>query len=189
MGILGVDLLDQMGVTIDLKRQLLESIRPIRKLFYAEMETSMHSCVTAFNQGKAAEFENVWTRTPSCTPRMVSSWAERKSSNIYASDISSTPRTSPTKSRCTRYRPSAALSGIPTIIRSIHRRNISPGMDSLCAAKTGGRWRMLNLPQFSALGEQQTLRRLSGVKAWHEYKEHDQKGCSRGLRMPLQNAR
>jgi len=56
-GILGVDLLDEMGVTIDLKRQLLESNPSDPKIVYAEMETSMHSCVTAFNQGKAAEFE------------------------------------------------------------------------------------------------------------------------------------
>src|SRR5713101_4719814 len=58
-GILGVDLLDQMGVTIDLKRQvaLLGADDPDPRVVYAEMENSMQSCVTAFNQGKAAEFE------------------------------------------------------------------------------------------------------------------------------------
>ena len=58
-GILGVDLLDEMGVTIDLKRQvaLLGADDPDPKVVYAEMENSMQSCVTAFNQGKAAEFE------------------------------------------------------------------------------------------------------------------------------------
>lgn len=56
-GILGVDLLEEMGVTIDLKRQLLESNPSDPKTVYADMEKSMHSCVTAFNEGKAAEFE------------------------------------------------------------------------------------------------------------------------------------
>src|SRR6266436_1361936 len=61
-GILGVDLLDEMGVTIDLKRQVAslgaddpKSANP--KVMYAEMESSMQSCVTAFDEGKAAEFE------------------------------------------------------------------------------------------------------------------------------------
>lgn len=56
-GILGVDLLDKMEITIDLKRRLLESNPSDPKAVYAEMESSMHSCVIAFNQGKAAEFE------------------------------------------------------------------------------------------------------------------------------------
>jgi len=59
-GILGVDLLDKMGVTIDLKRQVA-SLAPDLvdpKAMYAEMETSMGYCVTAFNEGKAAEFED-----------------------------------------------------------------------------------------------------------------------------------
>jgi predicted aspartyl protease len=56
-GILGVDLLDKMEVTIDLKRQLLESNPSDPKVVFAEMEKSMQSCVTAFNEGKAAEFE------------------------------------------------------------------------------------------------------------------------------------
>jgi hypothetical protein len=58
-GILGVDLLDKMAVTIDLKRQVAslaeDSADP--KIAYAEMENSMRSCVTAFNEGKVAEFE------------------------------------------------------------------------------------------------------------------------------------
>lgn len=58
-GILGVDLLDKMAVTIDLKRQVAslaeDSADP--KITYAEMENSMRSCVTAFNEGKVAEFE------------------------------------------------------------------------------------------------------------------------------------
>ena len=59
-GILGVDLLDKMGVTIDLKRQVASlAADPVDpKAMYAEMETSMGSCVMAFNKGKAAEFED-----------------------------------------------------------------------------------------------------------------------------------
>jgi hypothetical protein len=59
-GILGVDLLDKMGVTIDLKRQVASrATAPVDpKAIYSEMEASMGSCVTAFNEGKAAEFEN-----------------------------------------------------------------------------------------------------------------------------------
>jgi predicted aspartyl protease len=56
-GILGVDLLDKMEVTIDLKHQLIESNPPDSKVVYADMESSTQSCVTAFNEGKAAEFE------------------------------------------------------------------------------------------------------------------------------------
>ncbi len=58
-GILGVDLLEKMSVTIDLKRQVASlGADSDPKVVYAEMETSMQPCVTAFNEGKAAEFEN-----------------------------------------------------------------------------------------------------------------------------------
>ena len=59
-GILGVDLLDRMGVTIDLKRQVasLASDPPDVKMVYDEMERSMGPCTVAFEQGKAQEFEN-----------------------------------------------------------------------------------------------------------------------------------
>ncbi len=72
-GILGVDLLDKMAVTIDLKRQVAslgeDSADPKiadskiadpkiadPKSAYAELENSMRSCGTAFNEGKVAEF-------------------------------------------------------------------------------------------------------------------------------------
>lgn len=57
-GILGVDLLDKMAVTIDLKRQvaLLGEDSTDPKIAYAELENSMRSCGTAFNEGKVAEF-------------------------------------------------------------------------------------------------------------------------------------
>src|SRR5215472_15762807 len=55
-GILGVDLLDKMGVTIDLKHQvasLSEAARDVKdaKAVYAEMESSMHRCNEAFDSG------------------------------------------------------------------------------------------------------------------------------------------
>ena len=55
-GILGVDLLDKMEVTIDLKRQIasLGGEPPNAKVMYSEMEHSMHQCVDAFQQGNAA---------------------------------------------------------------------------------------------------------------------------------------
>jgi uncharacterized protein (TIGR02246 family) len=59
-GILGVDLLDRMGVTIDLKRQVasLAGDAPDVKAVYDEMENSMGRCNAAFEQGQAQEFEN-----------------------------------------------------------------------------------------------------------------------------------
>jgi Domain of unknown function (DUF4440)/Aspartyl protease len=57
-GILGVDLLDKMAATIDLKRRIaslgVEAQDP--KAVYADMEGTMHGCMTAFEAGKAAEF-------------------------------------------------------------------------------------------------------------------------------------
>ena len=58
-GILGVDLLDKMQVSIDLKRQVAslggEPVDP--KAVYDEMEKSMGHCTQDFEQGKAQEFE------------------------------------------------------------------------------------------------------------------------------------
>ncbi len=58
-GILGVDLLDRMGVTIDLKRQVA-SMGPETtdaRVMYGQMEGQMHLCAEAFEQGKAKELE------------------------------------------------------------------------------------------------------------------------------------
>src|SRR5262249_6590193 len=57
-GILGVDLLDRMGVTIDLKRQvaLLGGEPQDAHAAYSDMEQSMSHCTTAFEQGKSGEF-------------------------------------------------------------------------------------------------------------------------------------
>jgi hypothetical protein len=58
-GILGMDLLDQMGITIDLKRRVA-SMGPDpmdARATYDAMENSMNLCMVAFNKGDAAEFE------------------------------------------------------------------------------------------------------------------------------------
>jgi hypothetical protein len=56
-GILGVDLLDKMGVTIDLKRQVasLSAETPDAKAMYEQMELNMHRCNIAFDTGNSAE--------------------------------------------------------------------------------------------------------------------------------------
>lgn len=58
-GIFGVDLMDRMGVTIDLKRQVasLAGDPPNALEKYGEMEQAMGPCMTAFEQGKAHDFE------------------------------------------------------------------------------------------------------------------------------------
>jgi uncharacterized protein DUF4440/aspartyl protease len=58
-GILGVDLLDKMGVTIDLKRQVA-STAPAEtdaRAMYGKMEAQMHQCAEAFEQGNGKELE------------------------------------------------------------------------------------------------------------------------------------
>ena len=59
-GILGVDLLDKMGVTIDLKRQVASpgAQTPDAKALYDQMELGMHHCMTAFEAGKVAELQD-----------------------------------------------------------------------------------------------------------------------------------
>jgi len=63
-GILGIDLLDRMGATIDLERRVAR-LGPSRNpparhdsTMHTEMMTAMESCVTAFNRGNSAELEN-----------------------------------------------------------------------------------------------------------------------------------
>jgi uncharacterized protein (TIGR02246 family) len=57
-GILGMDLLDKMGVTIDLKRRVasLGGDTTDVRATYAAMEDSMEPCMAALNKGDAAEF-------------------------------------------------------------------------------------------------------------------------------------
>ena len=58
-GILGVDLLDNMGVTIDLKRQMASMGPAVTdpRALYDQMEAHMHHCADAFRQGNAGELE------------------------------------------------------------------------------------------------------------------------------------
>jgi hypothetical protein len=58
-GILGMDLLDKMGVMIDLKRRVASMGGDTADVhaIYAAMEDSMEPCMVAFNKGDAPEFE------------------------------------------------------------------------------------------------------------------------------------
>ena len=58
-GLLGVDLLDKMGVTIDLKRQVATlGVEPTdARALYRQMEFAMNHCTSAFEQGKSDELE------------------------------------------------------------------------------------------------------------------------------------
>jgi hypothetical protein len=58
-GILGMDVLDQMGVTIDLKHQVASmGPDPVDvRATYDAMEKSMGPCMIAFNKGDGVEFE------------------------------------------------------------------------------------------------------------------------------------
>jgi SnoaL-like domain/Aspartyl protease len=59
-GILGVDLLDKMGVTIDLKRRVASISTPPANAgaAYKQMEAAMHHCTSAFESGAEAELED-----------------------------------------------------------------------------------------------------------------------------------
>jgi hypothetical protein len=59
-GILGVDLLDKMGVTIDLKRRVAApaSPPPDARAVFTQMESAMHHCTMAFSSGNYAELED-----------------------------------------------------------------------------------------------------------------------------------
>ena len=58
-GLLGVDLLDKMGVTIDLKRRIASvAAEPTdAAVLYREMDSAMTHCATAFEQARAEELE------------------------------------------------------------------------------------------------------------------------------------
>ena len=59
-GLLGVDLLDRLGVTIDLKRHVASlSAQPAdAALLYREMDSQMGHCTTDFEQGKSDQLES-----------------------------------------------------------------------------------------------------------------------------------
>lgn len=59
-GLLGVDLMDRLGVTIDLERKVatLKVAPSDTQGMYAEMEGAMHHCNVAFNEANAAILED-----------------------------------------------------------------------------------------------------------------------------------
>ena len=59
-GLLGVDLMDRLGVTIDLQRKVatFKVAPPDAQGMYAEMEGAMHHCNIAFNEANAAVLED-----------------------------------------------------------------------------------------------------------------------------------
>lgn len=59
-GILGVDLMDRMGVTIDLERKVASfKMEPSEtRGAFEQMEKAMHHCDAAFNQARAGELED-----------------------------------------------------------------------------------------------------------------------------------
>ncbi len=59
-GILGIDLMEKMGITLDLKNRLASfKLDPQDKMAaYDEMEAAMHPCTVAFEAGNAKEFED-----------------------------------------------------------------------------------------------------------------------------------
>jgi hypothetical protein len=58
-GLLGVDLMDRLGVTIDLERKVatLKVAPSDTQSMYADMENAMHHCNVAFNEANAAVLE------------------------------------------------------------------------------------------------------------------------------------
>jgi hypothetical protein len=59
-GILGVDLLDRLGVTIDLQRRVasLQLAPSDSQGMLSEMEEAMHHCNVAFNEARASELQD-----------------------------------------------------------------------------------------------------------------------------------
>jgi len=79
-GILGVDLLDKMGVTIDLKRRIasFNSVPASPAAAYKQMEEHMHHCTSAFEAGNAEELAAVSIPTLSFLHCNVSTVAAKK---------------------------------------------------------------------------------------------------------------
>jgi Aspartyl protease/SnoaL-like domain len=70
-GILGVDLLDRLGVTIDLQRRVasLKLAPSDTQGMFAEMEEAMHHCNVAFNEARASDLEDCFDpEIVLCTP-------------------------------------------------------------------------------------------------------------------------
>lgn len=154
-GILGVDLLDQLGATIDLKRQvaLLGGPTGDAQRQYEEMERAMEPCHVAFDQGKAAELEEC------LDPEIVlyTPWGEfrgRKQVMKYLQE------------RFLKYAPNLRWESIPHDIQSFgdalwysyDYRIEMPGEPivghgmAMCRRRDG-RWRILNMHNSLVQGE------------------------------------
>jgi hypothetical protein len=146
-GILGVDLLNRFGVTIDLKRQkaLLEGAEIDARAQYDVMEKDMHPCLIAFNQGDAHVLEDCFD------PEIVlyTPWGEfRGRSQVmkYMSD------------HFLKFAPNLSYISTPHDFRSFgdalwysyQYKVIIPGQTlsgrgmAICR-KQGGKWRILNM--------------------------------------------
>jgi len=146
-GILGVDLMDRMGVTIDLKRQVasLGGDSPDARAVFNEMERSMSDCTSAFEQGKVREFEEC------LDPEIVmytphGEFRGRKEVMAYVEEryFRFAPKLHYTM--CTRDMQlfgNALWYSYDFTVDTPEEHKVGHGM-SMCR-KSGGRWRMLNL--------------------------------------------
>ncbi len=147
-GILGVDLLDRMGATIDFQRRLA-IIGPRRdhseKDQFAEHEAAMTHCLTAFNKGSAEEFgdcldPDVLLYTP---------WGEfrgREQVIQYLKDRFLNQQPNPQfemRSRDMRLFGDAVWHSYEYRIDSPTMHIVGRGM--MICRKNGGKWRMLNM--------------------------------------------
>jgi len=146
-GILGVDLLDQMGVTIDLKRKVatFKGDPEDKESTFAEMERTMGPCNMAFNAGKAKELEECFD------PEVVLYTPEgefrgRQQVMRYLTDT------------YLKFAPDLRYAMTPHDVQSfgdalwysydytidVHGRSIVGHGMAMCR-REGGRWRMLNM--------------------------------------------
>src|SRR5262245_16275443 len=146
-GILGIDLLEQIGVTLDLRRRIARlGLEPQdAQAKYAEMEIAMGPCHQAFNDGKAQELEACFD------PEIIlyNKWGEyrgRKQVMAYLQE------------NFLRYAPNLRFNQKPHDVQIFGdalwysydytielpaRKIVGQGV-AMCR-KTDGRWRMLNM--------------------------------------------
>ena len=152
-GILGVDLLDKLAVTIDLKRQIasLGGEPADAKNMYAEMEGSMMACVNAFQEGNASVLAECFD------PEIV----------FYTPDGEFVGREKVLaylREHYFRYAPSLCYKMKPHEVQAFGdalwysydysietpERSLSSGHGFAMCRRSGNRWRMLNLHNSAA---------------------------------------
>jgi len=146
-GILGMDLLDKMGATLDLKRKVasLGGLFVDAKAAYDEMEESMQPCMIAFNKGDALEWEkcldpDVVIYTPHgefSGPAQVLAYFQNRFFR-YAPDVHYS-----TKLHDVRLFGNALWYSYDYVLDSPIEHRAGHGM-AMCR-KSNGRWRILNL--------------------------------------------